>query len=119
MVDNTTNNLDELGLSNESSIKLGYGTPNCLANTSALAKLSRVNMPINCTSEYFWESAIKVGTSALHGAHQDAQTFTTATLLSANSNLLPYKVSPDNFGATWRSFADMKVTAPLPEIKLS
>ena len=43
--------------SNESSMKLGYGTPNWRANTSALAKLSRVRMPINCTSEYFFDSA--------------------------------------------------------------
>ena len=64
-----------------------------------VVQLSRVRMPINCTSEYFFESATSVGISARQGEHQDAQTFTTAILLPAKSYLVPYKVSPLSFGA--------------------
>ena len=102
--------------SSESSMKLGYGTANWRENTSAFAKLSRVRIPMNCTSEYFLESAINAGISARQGEHHDAQTFTTAIFFSVKSNLVPYKVSPLSFGASWRSAGEIKVTEPFQDM---
>ena len=63
----------------ESSITVGYGILNRRSKASALAGLSRVKIPMNATSVYLLANATNVGASALHGEHQDAQTFTTAT----------------------------------------
>jgi hypothetical protein len=68
------------------------------------------------TSGNDWESADNVGASALQGEHHDAQTFTTAIFFSVKSNLVPYKVLPLSFGASWRSAGEIKVTAPFPDM---
>lgn len=67
-------------INNESSISVGYGSEKRRWNASAVAGLSRVKIPINATSLYLLASAARVGASALHGEHHEAQTFTTATL---------------------------------------
>jgi 4-hydroxy-tetrahydrodipicolinate synthase len=66
---------------------------------SAFTKLSRVRIPINCTSGYFSDSATRVGASARHGEHHDAHTFTTATRSFEYVYCLPDKVIPVIAGA--------------------
>ncbi len=63
---------------------VGYGICLDRAKASAFTGLSRVRIPINATSLYFFESAESVGSSARHGEHHDAHTLTTATLPPVN-----------------------------------
>jgi hypothetical protein len=51
---------------------------------SALTGLSRVKIPMNSTSVYFFAKAERAGSSALHGEHHEAHTFTTATFPPLN-----------------------------------
>ena len=106
-------------IKSESSMKVGYGIANLRANASAVAGLSRVKIPINCTSGYCLESSISVGISARQGEHQDAQTFTTATCPGLKVKVFPLSVIPDKAGAAFRFEISILVTAPLPSIKLS
>jgi len=87
-----------------------------MEKTGMFIRLRCLTCQMNNTEYQF---SIKIGISARHGEHQDAQTLTTAIFPGLKIKVLPLKVIPDRAGAAIRAVSSIKVTAPLPSIKLS